>query len=53
MYIEAIKKVWAQAMNKHFQFNNNVVLKSSTTKPPKNKAVLSFKIILYTLLCGP
>ena len=42
-------------MNKHFQFSNNsnVALKSSTTKLPKNKVVLSFKIILYILLCGP
>ena len=24
-----------------------------TTKKPKNKAVLSFQNILYTLLCGP
>ena len=36
-------------MNKHFQFSNNsnnimLLLKSSTTKLPKNKAVLSFKI---------
>ena len=54
-HIEAIKEVLAWAMNKHFQFtnNNNVTLKSCTTKLPMNKAVLSFRIIFYTLLRGP
>ena len=37
MHIEAIKKVRARAMNKHFQYN--VALKSHTTKLPKNKAL--------------
>ena len=39
----------AWAMNKHLQFSNNVVLKSSTTKLPKNKAILSSK--LYCIQC--
>ena len=36
------KEVLARAMNKHFQFSNNIML-SCTTKLPKHEAVLSFK----------
>ena len=47
MYIEEIKEVLVQAMNKYFQFNNNNYVENiCTTKLPKNKAVLSFTIIL-------
>ena len=38
---EAIKEVLARVMNKYFQF---VIV-------PKNKAILSFKIVLHSLLC--
>ena len=44
MHIEVIKEVLAWAMNKYFQFSNNIVLLKTISYVPKNKAVLSFKI---------
>ena len=48
MHIKVIKEVLAQAMNKHFQYSNNIMLKTFVPL-----SYQSFTIILYTLLCGP
>ena len=46
-----LKEVLAWAVVKYFRFSNNVILlKTVTTKPPKNKAILNLKIILYTYI---
>ena len=56
--MKAIKKVLAQAMNKYFQFSNNIMLlKNCTSKLSKNKAVYNYIVYvtmwyLVTVMCN-
>ena len=47
-----LKEKLAWAVDKRLQIISTIK-NSKSTKGLKNKAVLKFKTILYTLLCGP